>query len=98
MSASQRNLGQYELQECLARDPISEVWKAFDTRQRRYVAVKRLHFSVQSQMTPDFLQRFSQEAHRLTSLRHPNIAPVLDVQMSQEPDTITHTATIIMEY
>lgn len=98
MSASQHHLGQYELQECLARDAISEVWKAFDTQQRRYVAVKILHISTQNQAAPDVSQRFLQEAHRLTSLRHPTIASVLDVQISQEQDMMIHTATIIMEY
>src|SRR6266567_5909660 len=99
MSASQRNIGHYELQECLTRDAISEVWKAFDTQQRRYVAVKILHVSAQNpQTSPDILQRFLNEAHNLTSLRHPNIAPILDVQISQGPDTIISTAAIIMEY
>ncbi len=99
MSASQSNPGQYELQECLTRDPISEVWKAFDTQQRRYVAVKILYLNAQqSQATPNLLPRFLQEAHDLTSLRHPTIAPILDVQVFQGPDGVTHTARIVMEY
>jgi eukaryotic-like serine/threonine-protein kinase len=99
MSASQSNPGQYELQECLTRDPISEVWKAFDTQQRRYVAVKILYLNTQqAQAIPDILPRFLQEAHNLTSLRHLSIAPILDVQIFQGPDGVTHTARIVMEY
>src|SRR5579884_1306251 len=99
MSANQGNIGQYELRECLTRDAISEVWKAFDTQQRRIVAVKILHVGAQhAQTTPDILQRFLNEAHNLTALRHPNIAQVLDVQISQGPDTLISTAAIIMEY
>jgi serine/threonine protein kinase len=99
MSANQRNIGHFELQECLARDAISEVWKAFDAQTRRYVVIKILHVSAQNaQISPDILQRFLNEAHNLPSLHHPNIASVLDVQISQGPDTIISTAAIIMEY
>lgn len=99
MSANQGNVGQYELQECLTRDAISEVWKGFDAQQRRFVAVKILHVGAQhAQTNADMLQRFLNEAHNLTALRHPNIAQVLDVQISQGPDTAISTAAIIMEY
>jgi hypothetical protein len=33
-------IGKYELQERLGQNGITEVWKAFDTQARRYVALK----------------------------------------------------------
>ena len=43
MSTEPRYLGKYELRERLARGGQGEVWKAFDTQLRRYVAIKQLH-------------------------------------------------------
>ena len=37
----------YELQELLGRDGMGEVWKAFDTEARRYVAIKVVTVNVQ---------------------------------------------------
>src|SRR5947209_13719365 len=91
MSMYQRRLGKYELQERVARG-AGEVWKAFDTQQRRYVAIKIL--SVNAQTSADFTPRFYREAQTLAALRHPNIVQVHDFYMAQSGSE----AYLIMDY
>ena len=38
-----KRLGKYELRERLGHGGMAEVWKAFDTQLKRYVAIKILH-------------------------------------------------------
>ena len=40
MSMNQGRIAKYELQERLGSDTVGQVWKAFDTQQRRFVAIK----------------------------------------------------------
>ncbi len=96
MSAELRRLGKYELRERLARGGQGEVWKAYDTGLRRYVAIKLLHADMQSD--PDFVSRFEGEARFIASLRHPNIVQIHDFQFIQNPDSDTTTAYMVMDY
>lgn len=91
MGMYQRRLGKYELQERVGRG-ASEVWKAFDSQQRRFVAIKIL--PVNAQTSADFAPRFYREAQTLVALRHPNIVPVLDFYMSENGNE----AYLIMDY
>jgi len=75
----QRNLNQYELQQLLASDHLSEFWKAFDTQQRRFVHIKILH--IPQAALGDFAPKFFQETQKLSSLQHPNIASIVDTQI-----------------
>ena len=53
MSIGSRRIGKYELQERLGQGGMGEVWKAFDTELRRYVAIKIIRADLQSD--PDFM-------------------------------------------
>src|SRR5579875_103747 len=105
-----RQLGKYELQERLGRGGMAEVWKAFDTQLRRYVAIKFLHADFQAK--DDFVSRFTHEAQMVAALRHPNIVQIYDFYISaqyeqratageetkdarEESDTIAY---MVMEY
>ena len=66
MSITPRRLGKYELQEPLGRGRTAEVWKAFDTQLRRYVAIKVLNADLREE--PDFVDRFTHEARLVASL------------------------------
>ena len=68
--------GRYRLIELLGRGGMGEVWKAFDTRTDRIVAVKVLpaHFADD----PAFEQRFRREAHAAARLNNPHIVPIHD--------------------
>lgn len=96
MSQQLRQLGKYELRERLARGGQGEVWKAFDTQLRRYVAIKQLLANLQ--YDPDFVSRFEREAQFIASLHHPNIVQIHDFQVIQEPASDTSTAYMVMDF
>ncbi len=96
MSTEPRYLGKYELRERLARGGQGEVWKAFDTQLRRYVAIKQLHANLQSD--PDFTSRFEREAQFIASLHHPNIVQIHDFQLVHNPDSDITNAYMVMDY
>ncbi len=96
MSTESRYLGKYELQKRLARGGQGEVWKAFDTRLRRYVAIKLLHADLQSD--PDFVSRFEGEARFIASLHHPNIVQIHDFQLDYASNPNAPIAYMVMDY
>ena len=81
MSTNQGHLGKYQLQERLGRSVVGDIWKAFDTQERRYVAIKVI--PVNAQTSADFTPRFYHEAQILAALRHPNIVTIQDFRISQ---------------
>src|SRR5436309_216101 len=96
MSPKPRHLGKYELRESLACGGQGEVWKAFDTQLRRYVAIKQLHADMQSD--PDFTSRFEREAQFIASLHHPDIVQIHDFQLVHTPNSDITTAYMVMDY
>lgn len=68
--------GRYDLVELLGRGGMGEVWRAFDTRTDREVAIKVLpaHFG----SDPEFEARFRREAHAAAGLKSPHILPIHD--------------------
>ncbi len=96
MNIELRRLGKYELRERLARGGQGEVWKAFDTQLRRYVAIKQLNAELQPD--PDFATRFEREARFIASLRHPNIVQIHDFQLIRSPGSNTTTVYMVMDY
>lgn len=88
-------LGKYELRERLGQGGMAQVWKAFDTRLQRYVAIKFLHSALQND--PTFLARFEREARAIASLRHPNIVQVYDFEISASENEES-LAYMVMDY
>ncbi len=69
-------ISHYRIEEIIGSGGMARVYKAFDDRVRRFVAVKMLgeHFTNQ-----DYLfERFEQEARLIASLEHHAIVPVYD--------------------
>jgi eukaryotic-like serine/threonine-protein kinase len=95
MTASSMRIGRYELQECVGRGGMGEVWKAFDTQLLRYVAFKLIRAELQSD--PDFVTRFQREAQMIASLHHPNIVKLFDFQISESSES-GNTIYMIMDY
>ena len=71
-----KNVGRYHLIEKFGEGGMATVYKAYDTRLDRHVAVKVI--ATAQQNSPDFLKRFEREAKALGKLSHPHIVNVHD--------------------
>lgn len=75
-------IGAYKLLERIGVGGMGTVWKAaHSARPQEPVALKVLW---QGAETPNILKRFANERHSLASLRHPNIARLLDGGLSAQ--------------
>ncbi len=70
-------LSRYEIRGFLGAGGMGEVYRAFDPRLEREVAIKVL--PEQLTADPDRLQRFEREARAAAALNHPNILDVHDL-------------------
>ena len=70
-------VGPYEIAAPLGVGGMGEVYRAYDPRLRRDVAIKVI--AARFATDPDLLKRFSQEALASAALNHPNIVVVHDV-------------------
>jgi formylglycine-generating enzyme required for sulfatase activity/tRNA A-37 threonylcarbamoyl transferase component Bud32 len=88
-----QSIGRYQVLEALGEGGMATVYKAYDTRLERYVAIKAIRtdqFSPASLQR--VLQRFEREAKSLAKLSHPNIVGVIDY------GEYKGTPLLIMEY
>ncbi len=69
--------GRYRLIEEVGRGGMGVVWKAWDTRLKRIVALKQI--LSEDWASPDARERFLREAQLAAQLRHPHIVGVHDV-------------------
>ncbi|MEI7920861.1 MAG: serine/threonine-protein kinase [Planctomycetota bacterium] len=67
---------QYKIVEKIGQGGMGEVFKCFDTRLSRMVAVKRIRPDL---ITPSVLQRLSREARIQAGLDHPNITRIIEI-------------------
>lgn len=73
-----RVLDRYELRKLVGRGGMADVYRSFDTKFQRDVAVK-----VFKREDEDLLRRFVREARLMASLRHPHLMPVFDTGMDK---------------
>lgn len=76
LAAVQRRFPEWELREIVGRGGMASVYKAWDPKLERYLAIKVLDESLAEQ--PDFAERFAREARTLVGLQHPNVLRPLD--------------------
>ncbi len=74
-------LGKYEIVARLGAGAMGEVWKARDPILNRFVAVKVMSASLESD--PELIQRFQREAQSAARLNHANIITVFDFGQDQ---------------
>jgi predicted ATPase len=72
-----RCLGRHLIRARLGAGGMGEVYRAFDTRLQREVAIKILRQRTQGR--PGALRRFEEEARAASALNHPNIVTVHDI-------------------
>ncbi len=74
-----REIGRYRILELLGSGGMATVYKAYDTRLEREVAIKVIRREVFSSEEMDMLlKRFEREAKSVARLSHPNIVGVID--------------------
>ena len=83
-------LGQYQILARISKGSTSTIYKAYQAKLDRFVAVKVLSPHVLDE--EGFLARFTQEARAVAQLDHPNIVPVYDF------DQIGDIAYIVFKY
>jgi serine/threonine protein kinase len=88
-------IGPFEIRSKIGAGGMGEVYRAYDTRLDRDVAIKILPASFAAD--PDRLARFDREARTLASLNHPNIAHVHGVEESPAAPGHLPTRAIVME-
>ncbi|MCA9128259.1 MAG: serine/threonine protein kinase [Planctomycetales bacterium] len=76
-------LGEYRIDEELGRGGMGVVYKAWDTKLLRTVAIKRMRLGL-AQM-PDIRHRILNEARAVAQLNHPNIVSLFSVQDDASP-------------
>ena len=83
-ATQRKEIGPYQLGLLLGEGGMGQVYKAFDARLGRWVAVKRLH----GDATARARERFRREARTLAQLGHPAIVQVFDIVEDDEGDWI----------
>src|SRR5262245_13527860 len=76
-------LGPYQIVERLGSGGMGDVWKARDTRLNRFAAVKTLR---PGQFSDSRRERFIHEAQTASSLNHPNIVTIYDIDRQDGVD------------
>src|SRR5216117_3191001 len=77
MTATQASFGPYEILGALGEGGSGQVYRAWDPRLEREVALKILR--ERSDPDPDRVRRFVQEAKAASALNHPNIITIYDI-------------------
>lgn len=74
--------GRYLLLALVGEGLSSTVWRSYDRKLGREVAVKVLH--PQHARSPDMVRRFQRAANRMRELDHPHIVPVLEAPEEED--------------
>ena len=79
-------LAQYEIIEELGQGGMATVYRAYQPRMDRFVAVKVIRQSIVEKST--VRKRFQREARVIARLEHPHLLPIYDFDGSHDPPYI----------
>jgi serine/threonine-protein kinase len=79
-------VGNYEIVDEIGRGGMATVYRAYQPRMDRFVAVKVIHRSIVGDTRA--LERFQREAQLIARLEHPHLLPVFDFDGLHEPPYI----------
>ncbi|HSK77177.1 MAG TPA: protein kinase [Thermoanaerobaculia bacterium] len=85
-SSTAEKIGPYRLQEPLGSGGMGTVWRAWDERLKRAVALKRFH--VEGARVSGLRDRFRREAQAAARLNHPSIVHIYDLLEMEDGDWI----------
>lgn len=89
-------MARYERWSVLDSGSYGTVYRAWDSKLERYVAVKQLHLHLAHRA--EFVERFQREVRTLSQLNHDNIVKVHDIEDLPGPDGGRPVPSIVMEY
>ncbi len=76
--------GRYQIRGKLGQGGLGSVYRAFDKRMNRDVAIKRIIAEGDENLQKEATDQLEKEAGSLASLQHPNIVTVYDVDRDEE--------------
>ena len=88
-----KQLGDFQLQGLLGAGGMAEVYRGFDVKLKRQVAVKILPAAMANDA--GYVQRFKTEAQRVAALNHPHIVPVY--HFGEDGQLLYHVMPILKE-
>lgn len=74
----------YQIRGKLGQGGLGSVYRAYDTRMNREVAIKRISTDGDEALQQEATQQLQKEAGSLASLQHPNIVTVYDVDQDAD--------------
>jgi len=77
-----KSIGPYILKELIGKGGMGEVYRAYDTRHGRDIALKVIKDSLLKNALSK--KRFLQEAHINAQLSHPSIMPIYEIHQNEE--------------
>ncbi|MFO0799711.1 MAG: serine/threonine-protein kinase [Gemmataceae bacterium] len=72
-----QQVGRYEVIALLGEGAFGRVYRGFDPKLAREVAIKVPRFDA---LTPELRERFLREARAAATIHHPNVCPIYDVE------------------
>ena len=90
-----QTLGRYQIEAEIGRGAMGVVYRAFDPKIHRTVAIKTISLAGQDDgQEREYRERFAQEARAAGRLSHPGVVTIFDA--GEDPET--HEPYLVMEY